>query len=104
MVQNKKKWFEGSPKKQQKKKIFCPRGHRKKNICLVKNFSLCFPRKTMLCKKRFGQFGPKKMVRGVAKKKFVRENPHHAPPQMINGHWSTTMAIVSGFHECKLAG
>ncbi len=40
-----------------------------------------------LKKKLFGQFWPKNnnLVWRVAEKKIVHENPHHPPPQMING-------------------
>ena len=75
--------FGGSPKKKNPSK-----GPPKKKIRLVnltlKNFFLRFSCKTMLLKKNSSvNFGKKIKISfgGSPKKKnFVRENPHHTPP------------------------
>ncbi len=99
-----KKTIRGTPRKNKNnneqrvpEKKFQQRGREKKIMfCQFnpKKISFRFPCKTMLLKKILRSILPKKkikknnlrvaekknLVRRVAEKKFVRGNPHHAPP------------------------
>ena len=80
----------------EKKKKFVRRVAKKKILCKGP------PKKKIA----FGQFNPKVIARWAQKfgledrrkKKFIRGNPHQAPPQMINGRPLSLIIPLHRFH------